>query len=67
MADLCRKGFQQAKKEYLKTAKVPPGFEQEDLDRGFVVTGLWSWSRHPNFAAEQGEVALGYYNVSPSD
>ncbi|KAI9774419.1 MAG: hypothetical protein M1840_004313 [Geoglossum simile] len=45
--------FQQAKKEYLKTAKVPPRFEQEDLDRGFVVKGLWSWSRHPNFAAEQ--------------
>ncbi|KAH0542899.1 hypothetical protein FGG08_002759 [Glutinoglossum americanum] len=43
----------QAKKGYLKTAKVPTGFEQEDLDRGFVVTGLWSWSRHPNFAAEQ--------------
>ncbi|KAI9862789.1 MAG: hypothetical protein M1813_004285 [Trichoglossum hirsutum] len=45
--------FQQAKKEYLKTAKVPPQFEREDLDRGFVVTGLWSWSRHPNFTAEQ--------------
>ncbi|KAI9775925.1 MAG: hypothetical protein M1839_000714 [Geoglossum umbratile] len=45
--------FQQAKKEYLRTAKVPPRFEQGDLDRGFVVTGLWSWSRHPNFAAEQ--------------
>lgn len=23
------------------------------MDRGFVVSGLWSWSRHPNFAAEQ--------------
>lgn len=46
-------GFQQAKKSYQKTAKVPYKFEQEDLDRGFVVTGLWSWSRHPNFAAEQ--------------
>lgn len=45
--------FQQAKKSYQQTAKVPYRFEQEDLDRGFVVTGLWSWSRHPNFAAEQ--------------
>ncbi|TVY47591.1 Uncharacterized protein LOCC1_G002333 [Lachnellula occidentalis] len=45
--------FQQAKKSYLKTAKVPHNFDQEDLDRGFVVSGLWSWSRHPNFAAEQ--------------
>jgi Protein of unknown function (DUF1295) len=45
--------FQEAKRVYLKTAKVPHKFDQEDLDRGFVVTGLWSWSRHPNFAAEQ--------------
>ena len=45
--------YQNAKKEYQKTAKVPHRFDQEDLDRGFVVTGLWSWSRHPNFAAEQ--------------
>ena len=50
--------FQTAKKEYQKTAKVPPKFDQEDLDRGFVVTGLWSWSRHPNFAAEQGTYIL---------
>jgi protein-S-isoprenylcysteine O-methyltransferase Ste14 len=45
--------FQQAKKSYLATAKVPHKFDQEDLDRGFVVTGLWSYSRHPNFFAEQ--------------
>jgi steroid 5-alpha reductase family enzyme len=45
--------FQEAKRVYQKTAKVPHKFEQDDLDRGFVVTGLWSWSRHPNFAAEQ--------------
>lgn len=32
---------------------MPRGYHQQDLDRGFVVTGLWSWSRHPNFAAEQ--------------
>jgi steroid 5-alpha reductase family enzyme len=46
--------YQEAKRVYRKTAKVPKGqYEQEDLDRGFVVSGLWSWSRHPNFAAEQ--------------
>ncbi|MCJ1256442.1 hypothetical protein MMC24_004263 [Lignoscripta atroalba] len=45
--------FQNAKKEYQKTGKVPANFHQEDLDRGFNVTGLWAWSRHPNFAAEQ--------------
>ncbi|KAI9050076.1 hypothetical protein LZ554_006220 [Drepanopeziza brunnea f. sp. 'monogermtubi'] len=52
-ADQQQWNYQQAKKEYLKTAKVPRSYHQEDLDRGFVVTGLWSWSRHPNFAAEQ--------------
>jgi steroid 5-alpha reductase family enzyme len=45
--------FQQAKQQYQKTAKVPPKYTREELDRGFVVSGLWSWSRHPNFAAEQ--------------
>lgn len=24
-----------------------------DLDRGFITSGLWAYSRHPNFAAEQ--------------
>lgn len=49
--------FQVAKKSYLKTARVPHEykrtFSSEDLDRGFVITGLWSWCRHPNFTAEQ--------------
>lgn len=45
--------FQNAKKEYQKAAKVTAGFHQEDLDRGFVHSGLWAYSRHPNFAAEQ--------------
>jgi len=45
--------FQNAKKSYQQTAKVPPGYSREDLDRGFIVSGLWAWSRHPNFAAEQ--------------
>ncbi|MCJ1485270.1 hypothetical protein MMC06_005444 [Schaereria dolodes] len=52
-ADQQQWNFQNAKKEYQKTAKVPKSFHQEDLDRGFNVTGLWAWSRHPNFAAEQ--------------
>jgi steroid 5-alpha reductase family enzyme len=47
--------YQKAKRDYQKTAKVAPDskYTAEDLDRGFVVNGLWSWSRHPNFAAEQ--------------
>lgn len=26
---------------------------QADVQRGFITRGLWAWSRHPNFAAEQ--------------
>lgn len=26
---------------------------QADVHRGFITRGLWAWSRHPNFAAEQ--------------
>lgn len=29
------------------------GYTQADLERGFITTGLWAYSRHPNFAAEQ--------------
>jgi steroid 5-alpha reductase family enzyme len=54
--------FQQTKHAYLKTARIPANskFTQVDLDRGFLVAGLWSWSRHPNFAAEQA-VWLAFY------
>ncbi|CAJ2509998.1 Uu.00g058980.m01.CDS01 [Anthostomella pinea] len=47
--------YQTAKKEYQRTAKIPRGcgISQEDLDRGFITTGLWAYCRHPNFAAEQ--------------
>ena len=45
--------FQNAKKSYQESAKVPPKFNREDLDRGFIITGLWSWCRHPNFTSEQ--------------
>jgi len=49
-----------ARTEYRKTAKVPKGFSREDLDRGFNTTGLFRWSRHPNFAAEQSIWVLVY-------
>jgi steroid 5-alpha reductase family enzyme len=32
---------------------VPRGYTQAELDRGFLASGLWGYSRHPNFAAEQ--------------
>ncbi|KAJ5933410.1 hypothetical protein N7454_005739 [Penicillium verhagenii] len=56
-ADQQQWNFQTAKQEYLKNARIPEPFKDqyapEDLERGFVVSGLWSWSRHPNFVAEQ--------------
>ncbi|CCC05952.1 hypothetical protein SMACR_00167 [Sordaria macrospora] len=45
--------FQSAKKEYQTTGQVPAGHNKADLDRGFITSGLWAYSRHPNFAAEQ--------------
>ena len=67
-------GFYSAREEYRKTAKVPKGYHQEDLDRGFNATGLFAWSRHPNFAAEQAVwitvyawgayITRGYFNWS---
>ncbi|KAH8894773.1 DUF1295-domain-containing protein [Thozetella sp. PMI_491] len=53
VADQQQWDFQQAKAQYQKTAKVLKGFKQVDLDRGFITSGLWAFSRHPNFAAEQ--------------
>ncbi|KKY28185.1 hypothetical protein UCDDS831_g00367 [Diplodia seriata] len=45
--------YQTAKHEYLRTAVVPKEWKRADIDRGFNVSGLWAYSRHPNFAAEQ--------------
>ncbi|KAJ9495364.1 hypothetical protein LTR99_002784 [Exophiala xenobiotica] len=53
IADQQQWNYQNAKSAYRQNAKVPAGYEQEDLDRGFLTKGLFAYSRHPNFAAEQ--------------
>ncbi|OKL60742.1 hypothetical protein UA08_04241 [Talaromyces atroroseus] len=45
--------YQQAKYTFKDSGVVTEGYDKEDLERGFVVSGLWSLVRHPNFAAEQ--------------
>ncbi|KAL1975563.1 hypothetical protein VTN31DRAFT_3955 [Thermomyces dupontii] len=47
--------YQKAKRAYRAGRKPQEGdaFDTADLERGFNISGLWSFSRHPNFAAEQ--------------
>ena len=52
--------YHEAKREYKVSSKVSGGFKQADLDRGFLTSGLWGFSRHPNFAAEQSIWFLFY-------
>ncbi|PGH05079.1 hypothetical protein GX51_03177 [Blastomyces parvus] len=67
LADQQQWQFQKAKKEYNEIARVPPQYKSiytnNDLSRGFVVSGLWAWCRHPNFTAEQA-IWLAFYQWS---
>jgi steroid 5-alpha reductase family enzyme len=45
--------YQTAKYQYKKDGNITQGHNKTDLDRGFATSGLWAYSRHPNFAAEQ--------------
>lgn len=61
-ADQQQWNYHQAKIRYRETAKVPKeyNYTREQLDRGFNTSGLWAWSRHPNFAAEQA-IWIAFY------
>lgn len=52
--------FYQAREEYRKTAKAPYGYQPRALELGFNCLGLFAYSRHPNFAAEQA-IWVGLY------
>ena len=47
------KDYQTAKYKYKDDGVVPAGYSKQELDRGFITTGLFAYSRHPNFFAEQ--------------
>ena len=59
-ADQQQWDYQQAKTHYRRTARPTQHFTTAQLDRGFITTGLWRYSRHPNFAAEQAIWVLLY-------
>ncbi|KAF8418857.1 hypothetical protein EV426DRAFT_307986 [Tirmania nivea] len=61
-ADQQQWNYQKARKAFEESGKqmVPEGWQREDLERGFCVTGLWSFSRHPNFLAEQAFWVMAY-------
>ncbi|KAK5727067.1 hypothetical protein LTR15_002959 [Elasticomyces elasticus] len=59
-ADGSQWNYHEAKNTYQKTAKVPAGYTRAQLERGFNTTGLFKYSRHPNFAAEQAIWVLLY-------
>ncbi|KIV78660.1 hypothetical protein PV11_06288 [Exophiala sideris] len=45
--------YYSARSTFRETGKVPNGYDKANLDRGFNTRGLFAYSRHPNFAAEQ--------------
>ncbi|KAL9078006.1 MAG: hypothetical protein Q9157_003066 [Trypethelium eluteriae] len=59
-ADQQQWDYQNAKASYRQTARPTQRFSAAQLERGFVTSGLWRWSRHPNFAAEQA-IWVGLY------
>ncbi len=59
VADQQQWRYQSAKKALLESGQPLTG----EYAKGFLDTGLWAWSRHPNYFAEQG-VWISFYLFS---
>ena len=59
VADQQQWRYQSAKKALIEAGQELTG----DYARGFMNTGLWAWSRHPNYLAEQG-TWIAFYGFS---
>ena len=59
VADWQQWRYQLGKQRRLATSESTTG----DIDPGFLNRGLWAWSRHPNYFAEQG-IWIAFYLFS---
>jgi steroid 5-alpha reductase family enzyme len=59
VADIQQWRFQQAKWAQIKAGETPTG----DYKKGFLDKGLWAYSRHPNYFAEQA-IWVSFYVFS---
>lgn len=74
IADFQQQRFQTLKASWLKRSHSQSGIENDlsadevaDLKNGFLQSGLFAWSRHPNFFAEMMVWCSFYlFSVSPS-
>ncbi|KAF1816190.1 DUF1295 domain-containing protein [Eremomyces bilateralis CBS 781.70] len=55
IADQQQWDYHRARQVYKKRSRpaLDSAYSPADLDRGFLTKGLWAFSRHPNFLAEQ--------------
>jgi steroid 5-alpha reductase family enzyme len=67
-ADLQQERFQKAKKLFKAGGSVPERWKKE-VSQGFISSGLFKYSRHPNYFGELGQwfcIALAGYSTSGS-